>query len=377
MKGRAISWRVSHEMALLELNRDGLAGLSGFVDGVDYLHQAQGLFGGVQRSGFALDGFDEVGSGTNAAHVFAGRGDDAAVDAVAVFLDVEFAGIDGGVIEAIDAEESLDFATGFGALEDHGDFLALDHFGPGDLQAEDLASLESDETMSGVFHIGRAADAVGDAPRAFELFVLDEFGEGLAEDMSGFGVTHEVHGEVNHVQEVDERAATGESLGGEPTTEAWDAGAADPFGLSGIDGADGALFDVGHHRLGLGSGAIVEVEEHFLACLFGCHDDFLHFFGVQRRGFLGEDVFACFEALDGQRFVKLVRNDDADGLDLRAAFEHGLDGLIRLGDAVFLSGFGGSARGCVSDGNDFCASLTESCCVILQHAAGSDNSYFD
>ena len=341
------------------------------------MHEAERLLGGVERGGFALDGFDEVGGGADAAHVLAGGGDDAAVHAVAVFLDVKLAGVDGGVVEAIDAEQALDFAPGFGALEDDGDFLTLDHFCPGDLQAEYLTSLEGDKAVRGVFHVRGAVGAVGNAPGAFELLVGDEVGEGLAKHVLRLRVAHEVHGQVHHVQQIDERAAAGEFLGGEPAAEAGDAGAANPLGLGGVDGADSALLDVGHHRLGLRPGAVVEVEEDFFAGFFRGGDDFLHLLGVEGRWFFREDVFARFQALQGERLVKFVWHDDTDGLDLRTAFEHGLDGFIGFGDAIFLCGLSGSTRGCISDGDDFCACLTEARCVILQHAAGSDNSYFD
>jgi hypothetical protein len=76
------------------------------------------------------------------------------------------------------------------------------------------------------------------------------------------------------VEEVDERAATGEGLGGEPASEAGDAGAADPLGLRGIDLPHDAVVDVFHHRLGLRARAVVEVEEHLLAGLLGGDDDF-------------------------------------------------------------------------------------------------------
>ena len=149
-QGRAVRWSFRSD-------GDRLARGGGSVDRIDHLHQAQGLLRGVQGGGTAFDGFDEVRGGADAAHVFTGWSGDAAVHAVAVFLDVEFAGVDGGVVEPIDAEQALHLAAGLGALEDHGDFLAFDHFGPGDLEAQDLTRLEGHEAMRRVFHIGGAA----------------------------------------------------------------------------------------------------------------------------------------------------------------------------------------------------------------------------
>ena len=219
-------------------------------------------------------------------------------------------------------------------------------------------------------------DAVRNAPRAFELFVLDEIGERLAEHVGRFGIAHEIHREIHHVQQVDERAAAGEFLGGEPAAETGNAGAADPFGLGGIDCADHALVDVVHHRLRLGPGPVVEVEEHLFAGLLRGGDDFLHFSGIQRRGLFGKDVFAGFEALDRQGLVELVGNDDAHRLDLRAARQHGFHGIIGRGNAPLLRGLGCGAGSGIGHRHDLRARLTESRRVILQHAAGSDDSYF-
>ena len=179
------------------------------------------------------------------------------------------------------------------------------------------------------------------------------------------------------MQEIDERTATGEGLGGEPAAEARDAGAADPLGLGGVDFADGTVGDVLHHGLRFGAGAVVEVEEHFLLRGLGGVDDLFHFLGVHRRGFFREDMFAGFQALDGERLVKFVRHDHADGLNLRVAFEHGIDGLVGLRDAILLRRPLRGTRGRIGHRHDFRACLAETRRVILQHAACSDDSDFD
>ena len=88
-------------------------------------------------------------------------------------------------------------------------------------------------------------------------------------------------------------------------------------------------------------------------------------------------MLAGLQALDGERLVKLVRDNHADRFDLRAAFEHGTDGFIGLRDAILLRrSLGGSGRG-ICHGHDFRACLAETRRVILQHAACSDDSDFD
>lgn len=240
-------WRL--ESAATLGHADGLTGLCGGVDGIDHLHQAQRLLGGVERRFFAGDGVDEIRGTRAAAHVFTGGRDDAAIDAVAVFLHVELAGIDSRFIDTIDAEQTLDLATGFGALEYDAHFLALDHFRPRDLQAQHLTGLERNESVRGIFHIGHTTHAVGNAPGAFELFVLNEVGKGLTQHVFRLGVAHEIHRQIDHVQQVDEWTTSGKLLGREPTTEARNASAADPFRLRGVDRADVAILDVAHHRL--------------------------------------------------------------------------------------------------------------------------------
>ena len=216
-----------------------------------------------------------------------------------VFLDVKFAGIDGRIVEAIDTEQALHFAPGLGALEDHGDFLALHHFRPAHLECQNLAGFESHKTMRRIFHIGGAAHPVWDAPRTFELFVLDEVRKSLAEDVSGFGITHKIHRQIHHVEKVDQGTAAGHFLGGEPAPEARDTGAADPFGLRGVDGAHHALTYVSHHGLRLRPGAVVEIKEHLPTSLFCRVDDGLHFCRIHRGRLFGKDMLSRFETLDG------------------------------------------------------------------------------
>ena len=53
-----------------------------------------------------------------------------------------------------------------------------------------------------------------------------------------------MHAEIDHVEEIDQGTAAGKSFVGEPTSEAGDAGATDPLGLAGVDGADCAVVHV-------------------------------------------------------------------------------------------------------------------------------------
>ena len=99
-----------------------------------------------------------------------------------------------------------------------------------------MAGLKRDEAVRSGLDVGGAFGDVGNAPRAFEGFVGNMVFIGAREDVRGLGVAHKVHAEIDHVEQVDERPAAGEGFGGEPTAEARDAGATNPFRLAGIYG---------------------------------------------------------------------------------------------------------------------------------------------
>ena len=113
-----------------------------------------------------------------------------------------------------------------------------------------------------------------------------------------------------------------------------------------------------------------------LTRLLGSGHDVLDLRSAERRGLLAEDVLAGAEALDGQRGVKLVRDDDADGVELRVSLEHGVHGLIGVRDAPLRGGLLGGAGRLIGDGDDFRARLLEAGGVVLEHAACSDDAYF-
>ena len=74
----------------------------GLVGGVDDLHEAERLIRGIEGGFDAFNGADKVLGGTDAPHVLARFSDDAAVHGVAVFLDVELAGV-----EAVSSKPSI------------------------------------------------------------------------------------------------------------------------------------------------------------------------------------------------------------------------------------------------------------------------------
>ena len=246
-----------------------MLGAGRFVEAVDHFHEVEGLVRGVEGFGAAFEGFDEVGGGGDAAHVLAGVDGDDAVLRLAVFLDVELGDIDGGFVETVLSEKAFDFSSGFGALENDRNFLALDHLGPRHLEAEDLTGLEGDEAVSGHFHVNDAAFAIGNAPGAFEIFIADVVVESLADDMVGIRVAHEIHREIEHVEEVDDGTAAGQSLRREPAAEARNAGASAPFCLGGIDDPDGAVVTCFHHLDRFGAGPVVEVEHQGFSAFAG------------------------------------------------------------------------------------------------------------
>ena len=294
----------------------------------------------------------------------------------AVLERVELAGVDRGVVEAVGAEEAADEAAGFRALERDGDFFALVHLGPRDGEGHGLAGLEGDEAVRGGLDVGRAVGDIGDAPRTLEGLVGNMILVGAREDVRGLGIAHEKHAEVDHVEEVDEGAAAGHGLGGEPAAEAGDAGAANPFRLAGVDGADGAVGDVVHHRVALGAGAVVEIKHERLLRLFGgeLHDG--HFLGAEGGGFFAEDVLAGLEGLEGEGRVEFVGDDDGDGVELGELFQHLGDIGVDAGDVVFGGGFVSGALVDVAEGDDLSAGLAETGGVIGGHAAGADDGDF-
>ena len=105
--------------------------------------------------------------------------------------------------------------------------------------------------------------------------------------------------------------------------------------------------------------------------------DRVDFGGFERGRFLTENMLAGFEALERERRVKFVRNDDANGIELLAFREHGLDGFVGIGDAPFFACCGGGSGRGIGDGDDFSSGLAEARRVVLQHSACADDSYFD
>ena len=331
---------------------------------------------GVERFLDAFEGADEVQRGARAAHRLVGGDHDVAVHLAVVFEGVELAVVLRGSVDAVDPEEAADHAAGFGALERHGDFLALVHLGPRHGEVHRLAGLERDEAVRGGLDVGRAFDDIGNAPRALKRFVVDVVVVGAREDVRGLGVAHEVEPEVDHVEEVDERAAAGEAFCREPAAEAGDTGAANPFGLTTVDGADGAGGDVVHHRVALGAGAVVEIEHQRLLRFFGgrLHDG--HFLGAKGGGLFAENVFAGVERLEGEGGVEFVGNDDRDGVELGELFQHLGDVGVDAGDVVLGGGAVGGGLVNVAEADDLGPGLAETGGVIAGHAAGSDDGDF-
>jgi hypothetical protein len=63
--------------------------------------------------------------------------------------------------------------------------------------------------------------------------------------------------------------------------------------------------------------------------------------------------------------------------ELLALGEHRVDGLVGVLGAPLVGGLAGRARGGVRDRDDLGAGLLEARGVVLEHAARSDDAYFD
>ena len=231
--------------------------------------------------------------------------------------------------------------------------------------------------MRRALDIRGAAFAVRDSPRTFETGIGDVGVEGVRQNVSWLGIAHEVECQIDHVQKIDGRAAAGHGFGGEPTAEARNAGAADPFRLRGIDGPDRSVIDVFFHRLRFRASAVVEIEHQLLACLVRDFDHLRHFRGVQSGRLFTKYVLTCFKALDGEWSVKLVRNDDADRIEFRSFLQHLVHGIEGFGDVPLLGRVLRCARQGIRDRHDFRTCRAKAFGMVFHHPSGTDNSYFD
>ena len=291
-------------------------------------------------------------------------------------MRVEFAHVDRGRVDAIELEQALDHAAGLRTLEGHRHFLAFVHLGPGHGERHRLTGAERDETVRGRFDVGDALRHVRDAPRPLEALIGDVIVVRAGKHVGRFRIAHEVEAQVDHVQQVDQRPAPGERLVGEPAAESRNAGAPNPLRLAGVDRADDALLDLLHHGVALRPGAVVEVE-HQRA--FGRLGGGLHrhrLLGVQRGRLFAEHVLAGLQGLQGERRVKLVRDDDRDSVQIRHAQELG-DVRIDLADAVLRRGLFRRGLVDVGQGDDFRTGLAEARGVIGGHAAGANDRDLD
>jgi hypothetical protein len=83
---------------VLRLAGYGFAGMGRFVDGVDDFHKGNRLVWSVQWLFLALDGQNEIGSGTGPPHVLARFYDDIPIDRIAILLHVKLATVDAGFV---------------------------------------------------------------------------------------------------------------------------------------------------------------------------------------------------------------------------------------------------------------------------------------
>ena len=85
-------------------------------------------------------------------------------------------------------------------------------------------------------------------------------------------------------------------------------------------------------------------------------------------------MLAGIEALDGERRVELIGDDDANRLELLTLGEHRLNRLIGMGHAQLVGGLACGTRGRIGNRRDDGVGLAEACCVVLEHAACSDDA---
>ena len=117
--------------------------------------------------------------------------------------------------------------------------------------------------------------------------------------------------------EVNQRAAAGLCLGGEPAALARNAAAADPAAAPGVQLAGLAVGDVFFQIL---RGVDMAVVAHDHQHLAGFFRSTLHLFGlfdVDGVGLLGKNVFAGFQRGDGDDGMQVVRRADVDTVDVR------------------------------------------------------------
>ena len=87
-------------------------------------------------------------------------------------------------------------------------------------------------------------------------------------------------------------------------------------------------------------------------------------------------MFPGAQALQRERRVEFVRNDDADGVQIRRSGEHFLHGGEDTRDAPFLRGLLRRSRRGIRHRDDLRPGLAESLRMVFHHPTGSDDSYF-
>ena len=224
------------------------------------------------------------------------------------------------------------------------------------------------------FDVHHTFSIVRNAPGPLERFVVDVILESRGEHVGRFRIAHEMHAEIDHVEEIDQGTAAGKSFVGEPTSEAGDAGATDPLGLAGVDGADCAVVHVAPHGVAFGTGAVVEVEHQRATGGLGGFLELGHFGGADGRRLFAEHVFAGLHRLQREGGVKLVGDDDRNTVEVGQGVEHLSDVAERFFDAVLRGGFGRGLGVDVRDRDDVSSALAETIDVIGGHAARTDNS---
>jgi hypothetical protein len=117
--------------------------------------------------------------------------------------------------------------------------------------------------------------------------------------------------------EVDQWPTAGLLLVGEPGTQAGDARSAHPERLSVVDVAHGATLDLIANELDIVPAAALERDGEHLALLASDPDDLLALLDGSRERLFDQHVLAGAERGDRHRAVKVVRNRDAHGVDVR------------------------------------------------------------
>nr|WP_258065654.1 hypothetical protein [Rathayibacter sp. AY1D1] len=206
--------------------------------------------------------------------------------------------------------------------------------GPGGVELERAAVVEAQQGAREVLHLERVRAGGGDAVRAPSAAGAADLAVRDRRDAGHARLVEQVQRDVEHVgAEVDQRAAAGELLAGEPGADAGDAGAPLPARAGVVDVAQRRVVEVVAEEGDVGAAAVVVRDLEHPVVRAGGLDHLGRQLGGGGERLLAEDVLAARERGHGDRVVQVVRDADGDDVEVVAGDEL-LPVGVEVGDAA-------------------------------------------